>query len=86
MKADHKKINRYIQIARGQLDGIMKMIEDDDYCVDISNQLLATISILRKANTEVLSAHLACCVRNCPAEEMDQKVEEIKKLIARMSD
>ena len=28
MKADHKKINRYIQIARGQLDGIMKMLED----------------------------------------------------------
>ena len=66
MKADHKKINRYIQIARGQLDGIMKMIEDDD--------------------SEVLSAHLACCVRNCPTEEMDQKVEEIKKLIERMSD
>ena len=29
MKADHKKVARQIKIARGQLDGILKMIEED---------------------------------------------------------
>ena len=42
MRADHEKIRRLIYTARGQLDGILKMVEEDRYCVDISNQLLAT--------------------------------------------
>ena len=40
MKADKAHITRSIKIARGQLDGILRMIEDDRYCEDISNQLL----------------------------------------------
>ena len=42
MRADHEKIRRLIYTARGQLDGILKMVEEDRYCVDISNQLMAT--------------------------------------------
>ena len=41
MKADKAHITRSIKIARGQLDGILRMIEEDRYCVDISNQLLS---------------------------------------------
>ena len=52
MKADRDKITRLLKTARGQMDGILKMVEEDRYCVDISNQLLATESILRKANKE----------------------------------
>ena len=40
MKADKAHITRSIKIARGQLDGILRMIEEDRYCEDISNQLL----------------------------------------------
>jgi DNA-binding FrmR family transcriptional regulator len=58
MKADRDKTLRLLKTARGQLDGIVGMIEDDRYCVDISNQLLATIAILRKANAGILRAHL----------------------------
>ena len=32
------------------MDGILKMVEEDRYCVDISNQIMATDAILRKAN------------------------------------
>ena len=56
MKADRDKVSRSIRIARGQLDGVLKMIEEDRYCVDISNQLLATIAILRKTNQEIMHA------------------------------
>ncbi|HCY53963.1 MAG TPA: CsoR family transcriptional regulator, partial [Kandleria vitulina] len=41
MQADAKKVLRYLKTARGQIDGIMKMIEDDRYCIDISTQLMA---------------------------------------------
>ena len=57
MKADKEKVSRSIKIARGQLDGVLKMIEEDRYCVDISNQLLATAAILKKANQEIMHAH-----------------------------
>lgn len=41
MQADKKQIVRLIKTARGQLDGILKMIEEDQYCVDIATQLMA---------------------------------------------
>ncbi|MGL4791925.1 MAG: metal-sensing transcriptional repressor, partial [Anaerotignaceae bacterium] len=34
MQADKDKINKLLKTARGQLDGILKMVEDDRYCID----------------------------------------------------
>ena len=53
MKADKTHITRSIKIARGQLDGILRMIEEDRYCVDISNQLLATQALLKRVNQDI---------------------------------
>ena len=41
MKAKKGDIVHKLKIARGQLDGILQMVEENRYCVDISNQLLA---------------------------------------------
>ena len=49
-------------IARGQMDGILKMVEEDRYCIDISTQLMATEAILNKVNKEILTAHLKHCL------------------------
>jgi len=57
MKADKEKVTRLLKTARGQLDGLLKMVEDDRYCIDISNQLMATQAILRNINREVLHEH-----------------------------
>ena len=48
MQADHKKIERLLKTARGQIDGILRMVEEDRYCMDISAQVMATDAILRK--------------------------------------
>ena len=66
MKADKDSVKRKISIARGQLDGILKMIDDDRYCVTIADQILASSAILKKAAQEVLEAHIRSCVRNDP--------------------
>ena len=50
MKADKRILPVFLKTARGQLDGIVNMVEDDRYCIDISNQLLATQAILNKVN------------------------------------
>ncbi|MDY3745334.1 MAG: metal-sensing transcriptional repressor, partial [Lachnospiraceae bacterium] len=49
MQADKTKVTRLLKTARGQLDGILNMIENDRYCIDISNQIMAAQAILTKA-------------------------------------
>lgn len=63
MKADKEKVTRLLKTARGQLDGILKMVEDDRYCIDISNQIMATQAILKNVNREVLHAYSAAVLR-----------------------
>ena len=63
MRADKQTVTRLLKTARGQLDGILAMVENDRYCVDISNQVMATQSILTKANKEILKAHIGGCVQ-----------------------
>ena len=85
MKADSDKIKRQLSIVRGQMDGIMKMVDEDAYCIDISNQILSSIAMLKNANKAIISAHLDHCIRQAkPGEELDQKIAEIRDLLSRM--
>lgn len=85
MKADKIQISRLLKTARGQLDGILAMIEEDRYCVDISNQVMATQSILNKANKEILKAHINCCVRDACKSGNEDKIDEVLLLIDKLA-
>lgn len=86
MKADKDKVVRLLKTARGQMDGLIKMVEDDRYCIDVSNQLMATQAILRKVNNEVIHAHLGACVKEGFLEgKEDEKIDEIVKLLDKLS-
>ena len=86
MKADKAQVTRLLKTARGQLDGILKMVEEDRYCVDISNQLMATQSILGRANSAVLQAHLTCCVHEAvEAGSAEEKLKEIGELLDKLT-
>ena len=50
--ADKKQVTRLLKTARGQIDGILKMVEEDRYCIDISHQIMASEAILKRANKE----------------------------------
>ena len=85
MKAQRDKVERMLKTARGQMDGILKMVEEDRYCMDISNQLLATQSILHKVNREIIQSHLQHCVKdalggNGGAEKIDELMTLFDKL------
>ena len=88
MMADKNTVNRLLKTAAGQLAGILKMVEEDRYCIDISNQLLATESILRKANSEVLKAHMSHCVKQSfesgSPEQAEEKLDEVLKLLDKL--
>ena len=82
VKDNKKKILNNLKTARGQLEGIIKMIEDEKYCIDISRQLLAVQSIVKKSNFEILNNHIKGCVKTAlESEEGKHKVDEIFEII-----
>ncbi|WP_077368978.1 metal-sensing transcriptional repressor [Anaerosalibacter sp. Marseille-P3206] len=89
MKADRELTLKKLKTVRGQIEGLIKMVEDDRYCIDISNQLMASIGILKNINKDVLDAHLKHCVTEAfdseDSTDKKQKVDEIIKIIDKLS-
>lgn len=86
MKADAARTLQLLKTARGQIDGVIRMVEDDRYCIDISNQIQAAQAILGKANAEVLKAHVHHCVRTAVAQgNAEEKLEEISLILEKLA-
>ena len=65
----NEKVLLRLKTARGQIDAVIKMIEDDRYCIDISNQLLAIQSLIKNAINE---------------HDADKKIDEVIKLLTKL--
>lgn len=86
MIAEKESILRRLKIANGQLEGLIKMVESDRYCIDISNQILATGAILRNINKDVLHAHLNSCVKHSFENgDAQEKLDEIISIMDKLS-
>ena len=70
MNEEKKQAMQALKTVRGQIDGIIHMIEDGRYCIDISNQIFAASAILKRANLLILKQHMNHCVREA-AEQTD---------------
>ncbi len=82
----HAEALNLLKTARGNLNAVIKMIEDDRYCIDVSTQILALIALLKKANTSVVSKHMETCVKSAvETGDADEKIEELKVLLKYMS-
>ena len=85
MKANRDEVMRLLKTARGQLEGIMNMVDEDRYCIDISHQLMATEAILNTTNREILSAHLKHCVNHAESEEAkNEKIDEFVLMLGKI--
>jgi CsoR family transcriptional regulator, copper-sensing transcriptional repressor len=62
MKADKKHILNRLSSIEGHLKGIRKMVESDQYCVDIVKQSFAVERALKAFEAALLEGHLASCV------------------------
>ncbi|NSB87133.1 DNA-binding FrmR family transcriptional regulator [Clostridium saccharobutylicum] len=85
MSEERKKALQSLKTARGQIDGIIKMIEDDRYCIDVANQLLAVQSLIKKADLMILQGHLRHCVKEaCCNNNPEEKIEEFNKVLEKL--
>ena len=62
MKHESHETLNLLKTAKGQIDAVINMVEENRYCVDISNQITAVTALLKKANLDILKNHIETCV------------------------
>lgn len=51
-----------LKIIEGHLKGVVRMVEEDAYCIDVIRQIQAVEAALNKVSTQILDNHLNSCV------------------------
>jgi DNA-binding FrmR family transcriptional regulator len=69
--AKRDALNR-LKTVRGHLDGIIRMVEEDAYCVDLMKQVSATQASLERVNRLILKNHLETCFAEAVEEGRGQ--------------
>ncbi|GGL25259.1 metal-sensitive transcriptional regulator [Planomonospora parontospora] len=83
-KQDHLKRLRRIE---GQVRGLQRMVDEDQYCIDILTQVSAANRALQSFALALLEEHMAHCVADATARggaEAEAKVKEASDAIARL--
>jgi DNA-binding FrmR family transcriptional regulator len=56
------QVIRRLRSIQGHVKGIEKMVEEDQYCIDVMRQVIATQAAMAKVNEMILENHLNTCV------------------------
>jgi DNA-binding FrmR family transcriptional regulator len=83
-KDSHLKRLRRIE---GQVRGLHRMVESDQYCIDVLTQVSAATKALQAFSLELLDEHLTHCVAQAAekgGQEAELKVKEASAAIARL--
>ncbi len=81
MRADRTDVLKRLNYIEGHIGGIRKMVEADQYCVDILKQTFAVRKAIEKLEAVILENHLHGCVAEGIREGRDQQViDELMQL------
>jgi DNA-binding FrmR family transcriptional regulator len=79
-----KEIIIALKKAGTHLSNVIKMVEDKEYCIDILQQNLAVIGLLKSANNRLMERHLHSCFANAMKGSNEKRkremIEEILKI------
>ncbi len=85
MKNTKKDTTINLKKAQSHIGKVVKMIEDDEYCVDIMQQVLAVIGLLRSSHEQLMKNHLNTCFKKAMESKNEKKkkemIEEILKIV-----
>ena len=80
-KDTHERITHRLKIARGHLDKVIKMLDDDVYCIDVMHQMQAVESGLKETGNLLLENHLKTCVADSISKgKKDEAITEIMQV------
>jgi DNA-binding FrmR family transcriptional regulator len=72
-----RDIVQRLKSVEGHIRGIERMVEDEAYCVDVVNQILAVQRALKKVSGLVLDRHLHACVTHAIQGDDAQAKEKV---------
>ena len=68
-----------LRIIAGHLNGVIRMVEEDAYCIDVMRQIQAVESALNKVSGQILEGHLNSCVITAVQGEDPAERERVLK-------
>lgn len=72
---------RRLKTIQGHLGGVIRMVEADEYCIDVIRQIQAIGSALNKVSTQILEDHLSSCVTTAVQGNNPREKERVLKEI-----
>ena len=85
--ADKASIQTRLKRVEGQVRGLQRMVEEDQYCISILEQVSATTRALQAVALKLLGDHLSHCVMEAMTQggaEADAKINEAQRAIERL--
>ena len=73
---------RRLKTIEGHLKGIVRMVEEDAYCIDVIRQIQAVEAALNKVSAQILEEHLNSCVITAIRGDSEKERERVLKEIA----
>ena len=85
-KDTQERIIHRLKIAKGHLEKVIKMVEADDYCIDVMHQMQAIESGLKETGTVLLENHLKTCVSDAMSKgKKEQAIKEVIEVFKKRS-
>jgi len=82
---DNSKILINYKKAHTLLGKIIAMMENGEYCIDIMQQNLAVIGLLKSAHQQLMESHLNSCFKHAMGTNNEKRKEEMMKEILAVS-
>ncbi|ROP37257.1 metal-sensitive transcriptional regulator [Saccharothrix texasensis] len=85
--ADKDAVLKRLRRVEGQVRGLQRMVESDEYCIDVLTQIAAATKALQAVSLNLLDEHLKHCVADAltqGGEGAEAKVNEASEAIARL--
>lgn len=81
---DNQNTLRRLKTVEGHLRGVIRMVEEDVYCIDVIRQIQAIDAALNKVSTQILENHLNSCVitaiKGTNLKERERVLKEITEV------
>jgi DNA-binding FrmR family transcriptional regulator len=73
---------RRLKTIEGHLKGVVRMVEEDAYCIDVIRQIQAVEAALNKVSAQILEEHLNSCVITAIRGDSERERERVLKEIS----
>ena len=72
---------RRLKTIEGHLRGVIRMVEEDSYCIDVIRQIQAVESALNKVSAHILEDHLnSCVIRAIQGNDRKERERVLKEI------